>query len=126
MHCVAKSEGAQIHENLDTDYTEAYAQGAASSSLLGLWSSRPGEVATGEHSLVDASEDGPQTPQSEWLDSAVSEFVVVGIATGVRRPLAMQSMQYRDSRLRPGAPVLRQSSTTWLPSLKDEASGEVL
>ena len=24
VHCVAKSKGAQIHENLDTDYIEAY------------------------------------------------------------------------------------------------------
>ena len=24
MNCVAKSKGAQIHENLDTDYIEAY------------------------------------------------------------------------------------------------------
>ena len=24
VHCVAKSEGSQIHENLDTDYIEAY------------------------------------------------------------------------------------------------------
>ena len=41
------------------------------------------EVATGEHEPgADASEDGPQTPLSEWLDERGIEFVdVVGIAT---------------------------------------------
>ena len=53
VHCVAKSKGAQIHENLDTDYIEAYFR-----------------------------KDGPQTPLSEWLDERGIEYVdVVGIAT---------------------------------------------
>ena len=41
------------------------------------------EVATGEHEPgVDASEDGPQTPLSEWLDERGIEYVdIVGIAT---------------------------------------------
>ena len=72
VHCVAKSEGAQIHENLDTDYIEAYFRKgrfeAAYSGFEGLLAPED-EVATGEHEPgVDASEDGPQTPLSEWLD----------------------------------------------------------
>lgn len=79
VHCVAKSEGSQIHENLDTDYIEAYFRKgrfeAAYSGFEGLLAPED-EVATGEH------EDGPQTPLSEWLDERGIEFVdVVGIAT---------------------------------------------
>ena len=86
VHCVAKSEGAQIHENLDTDYIEAYFRKgrfeAAYSGFEGLLAPED-EVATGEHEPgADASEDGPQTPLSEWLDERGIEFVdVVGIAT---------------------------------------------
>ena len=86
VHFVAKSEGAQIHENLDTDYIEAYFRKgrfeAAYSGFEGLLAPED-EVATGEHEPgADASEDGPQTPLSEWLDERGIEFVdVVGIAT---------------------------------------------
>ncbi|WP_424824957.1 isochorismatase family protein, partial [Rothia mucilaginosa] len=86
VHCVAKSKGAQIHENLDTDYIEAYFRKgrfeAAYSGFEGLLAPED-EVATGEHEPgADASEDGPQTPLSEWLDERGIEFVdIVGIAT---------------------------------------------
>ena len=86
VHCVAKSEGSQIHENLDTDYIEAYFRKgrfeAAYSGFEGLLAPED-EVATGEHEPgVDASEGGPQTPLSEWLDEHGIEFVdIVGIAT---------------------------------------------
>ncbi|MBS5749697.1 MAG: isochorismatase family protein [Actinotignum schaalii] len=86
VHCVAKSEGAQSHENLDTDYIEAYFRKgrfeAAYSGFEGLLAPED-EVATGEHEPgADASEDGPQTPLSEWLDERGIEFVdIVGIAT---------------------------------------------
>ena len=86
VHCVAKSKGAQIHENLDTDYIEAYFRKgryeAAYSGFEGLLAPED-EVATGEHEPgADASEDGPQTPLSEWLDERGIEYVdVVGIAT---------------------------------------------
>ena len=84
VHCVAKSKGAQIHENLDTDYIEAYFRKgryeAAYSGFEGLLAPED-EVATGEHEPgADASEDGPQTPLSEGLDERGIEYGVAATA----------------------------------------------
>ncbi len=100
MHCVAKSEGSQIHENLDTDYIEAYFRKyrfeAAYSGFEGLLAPED-EVATGEHEPgADASEDYRKLPcRSGWM-SAVSSSSMLSVSPPIivcRQPLAMRSMQ---------------------------------
>lgn len=100
VHCVAKSEGAQIHENLDTDYIEAYFRKgrfeAAYSGFEGLLAPED-EVATGEHEPgADASETARRLPcRSGWM-STVSSSSMLSVSPPIiacRQPLAMRSMQ---------------------------------
>lgn len=86
VHCVADTDGAEIHPNLDTDYIQAYFRKgryeAAYSGFEGLLAPEE-SVLTGEHepgaTLEDAS---PNTPLADWLDeNNIQDVDIVGIAT---------------------------------------------
>ena len=86
VHCVANTEGAEIHPNLDTDYIEAYFRKgryeAAYSGFEGL--PAPEEsVMTGEHEPgATLDDEGPKTPLADWLDEhEIQDVDIVGIAT---------------------------------------------
>ena len=86
VHCVANTEGAEIHPNLDTDYIEAYFRKgryeAAYSGFEGLQAPEE-SVMTGEHepgATLDVA--GPKTPLADWLDEReIQDVDIVGIAT---------------------------------------------
>ena len=86
VHCVANTEGAEIHPNLDTDYIEAYFRKgkyeAAYSGFEGLQAAED-SVMTGEHDPEASLEDeAPNTPLADWLDEHdVKDVDIVGIAT---------------------------------------------
>ena len=86
VHCVANTEGAEIHPNLDTDYIEAYFRKgryeAAYSVFEGLQSPEE-SVMTGEHEQGATLDDvGPKTPLAVWLDELeIQDVDIVGIAT---------------------------------------------
>ena len=86
VHCVANTEGAEIHPNLDTDYIEAYFRKgryeAAYSGFEGLQAPEE-SVMTGEHEPgVTLDDEGPKTPLADWLDEhEIQDVDIVGIAT---------------------------------------------
>ena len=86
VHCVANTEGAEIHPNLDTDYIEAYFRKgryeAAYSGFEGLQSPEE-SVMTGEHEPgATLDDEGPKTPLADWLDEReIQDVDIVGIAT---------------------------------------------
>ena len=85
-HCVANTRGAELHENLDTDYIEAYFRKgryeAAYSAFEALLAPEDA-VMTGEHKPGEnLDESGPQTPLADWLDEQeVQDVDIVGIAS---------------------------------------------
>lgn len=86
VHCVANTEGAEIHPNLDTDYIEAYFRKgryeAAYSGFEGLQAPEE-SVMTGEHEPgATLDDEGPKTPLADWLDEReIQDVDIVGIAT---------------------------------------------
>lgn len=86
VHCVANTEGAEIHPNLDTDYIEAYFRKgryeAAYSGFEGLQAPEE-SVMTGEHEPgATLDNEGPKTPLADWLDEhEIQDVDIVGIAT---------------------------------------------
>ena len=86
VHCVANTEGAEIHPNLDTDYIEAYFRKgryeAAYSGFEGLQAPEE-SVMTGEHEPgATLNDEGPKTPLADWLDEhEIQDVDIVGIAT---------------------------------------------
>ena len=86
VHCVANTEGAEIHPNLDTDYIEAYFRKgryeAAYSGFEGLQAPEE-SVMTGEHEPgATLDDEGPKTPLADWLDKhEIQDVDIVGIAT---------------------------------------------
>ena len=86
VHCVANTEGAEIHPNLDTDYIEAYFRKgryeAAYSGFEGLQAPEE-SVMTGEHGPgATLDDEGPKTPLADWLDEhEIQDVDIVGIAT---------------------------------------------
>ncbi|HCN39545.1 isochorismatase family protein [Rothia sp. (in: high G+C Gram-positive bacteria)] len=85
-HCVAESRGADTHENLDTDYIEAFfrkgAFEAAYSGFEGLLAPE-NSVMTGEREAGAAVEDEtPKLSLDDWLqEHEITDVDVVGIAT---------------------------------------------
>ncbi|WP_346923406.1 isochorismatase family protein [Rothia sp. (in: high G+C Gram-positive bacteria)] len=85
-HCVAESRGADTHENLDTDYIEAFfrkgAFEAAYSGFEGLLAPE-NSVMTGEREAGAAVEDEtPKLSLDDWLqEHEINDVDVVGIAT---------------------------------------------
>ena len=86
VHCVANTEGAEIHPNLDTDYIEVYFRKgryeAAYSGFEGLQAPEE-SVMTGEHEPgATLDDEGPKTPLADWLDEhEIQDVDIVGIAT---------------------------------------------
>ncbi|WP_279737566.1 nicotinamidase [Rothia aeria] len=86
VHCVANTEGAEIHPNLDTDYIEAYFRKgryeAAYSGFEGLQAPEE-SVMTGEHEPgATLDDESPKTPLADWLDEReIQDVDIVGIAT---------------------------------------------
>lgn len=86
VHCVANTEGAEIHPNLDTDYIEAYFRKgryeAAYSGFEGLQAPEE-SVMTGEHEPgATLDDESPKTPLADWLDEhEIQDVDIVGIAT---------------------------------------------
>lgn len=86
VHCVANTEGAEIHPNLDTDYIEAYFRKgryeAAYSGFEGLQAPEE-SVMTGEHEPgATLDDEGPKTSLADWLDEhEIQDVDIVGIAT---------------------------------------------
>ena len=86
VHCVANTEGAESHPNLDTDYIEAYFRKgryeAAYSGFEGLQAPEE-SVMTGEHEPgATLDDEGPKTPLADWLDEReIQDVDIVGIAT---------------------------------------------
>ena len=86
VHCVANTEGAEIHPNLDTDYIEAYFRKgryeAAYSGFEGLQAPEE-SVMTGEHEPgATLDDESPKTPLADWLDEReIQDVDLVGIAT---------------------------------------------
>ena len=86
VHCVANTEGSEIHPNLDTDYIEAYFRKgryeAAYSGFEGLQAPEE-SVMTGEHEPgATLDDEGPKTPLADWLDEReIQDVDIVGIAT---------------------------------------------
>ena len=86
VHCVANTEGAEIHPNLDTDYIEAYFRKGryevAYSGFEGLQAPEE-SVMTGEHEPgATLDDEGPKTPLADWLDEReIQDVDIVGIAT---------------------------------------------
>lgn len=86
VHCVANTEGAEIHPNLDTDYIEAYFRKgryeAAYSGFEGLQAPEE-SVMTGEHEPgATLDDEGLKTPLADWLDEhEIQDVDIVGIAT---------------------------------------------
>ena len=100
VHCVAKSEGSQIHENLDTDYIEAYFRKGASrqpTRVLRVFSPLRMRSQPASTSPVRMR---PRTARrlpcrSGWM-SAVSSSSMLSVSPPIiacRQPLAMRSMQ---------------------------------
>lgn len=85
-HCVAESRGADTHEDLDTDYIEAFfrkgAFEAAYSGFEGLLAPE-NSVMTGEREAGAAVEDEtPKLSLDDWLqEHEITDVDVVGIAT---------------------------------------------
>ena len=100
VHCVAKSEGAQIHENLDTDYIEAYFRKGRFEERT-----RVLRVFLPPRMRLQPANTSPvrmrprmarRLPcRSGWM-SAVSSLLILSVLPPIiacRQPLAMRSMQ---------------------------------
>lgn len=87
VHCVAGSQGAALHRNLDTEDIDAYFRkgkfDAAYSGFDGLIAPED-EVAVGEREAHESAEEDGDAPLTldDWLrENDVEDVVVVGIAT---------------------------------------------
>lgn len=86
VHCKAESHGAELHEDLDTDYIEAYFRKgefeAAYSGFEGLLAPED-SVMTGEReACAPAQDDTPKVSLDDWLaERDITDVDVVGIAT---------------------------------------------
>ncbi|WP_237206356.1 isochorismatase family protein [Rothia nasimurium] len=86
VHCKAESRGAELHEDLDTDYIEAYFRKgefeAAYSGFEGLLAPED-TVMTGEREAgAQAQDDTPKVSLDDWLaERDITDVDVVGIAT---------------------------------------------
>lgn len=86
VHCKAESHGAELHEDLDTDYIEAYFRKgefeAAYSGFEGLLAPED-SVMTGEREAgAQAQDDTPKVSLDDWLaERDITDVDVVGIAT---------------------------------------------
>ena len=86
VHCKAESRGAELHEDLDTDYIEAYFRKgefeAAYSGFEGLLAPED-TVMTGEREAgAPAQDDTPKLSLDDWLaERDITDVDVVGIAT---------------------------------------------
>ncbi|MDY6051161.1 MAG: isochorismatase family protein [Rothia sp. (in: high G+C Gram-positive bacteria)] len=86
VHCKAESRGADLHENLDTDYIEAYFRKgefeAAYSGFEGLLAPED-SVMTGEREAgAPVQPDTPKVSLDDWLaERGISDVDLVGIAT---------------------------------------------
>ena len=100
-HCVAGTRGAELHDDLDTEYIQAYFQkgqfAAAYSGFEGLLAPedavptgdrQPGALSAGRDTAAPAGSPEAYTPSDDaiglddWLQSHdVEDVVVVGIAT---------------------------------------------
>lgn len=85
-HCVAETEGAETHPDLDTDYIEAFfrkgAFEAAYSGFEGLLAPE-NSVMTGEREAGEQGQDDtPKVSLDDWLqEREITDLDVVGIAT---------------------------------------------
>lgn len=86
VHCKAESRGAELHEDLDTDYIEAYFRKgefeAAYSGFEGLLAPED-TVMTGEREAgAPVKDDTPKLSLDDWLaERDITDVDVVGIAT---------------------------------------------
>ncbi|WP_326503991.1 isochorismatase family protein [Rothia nasimurium] len=86
VHCKAESHGAELHEDLDTDYIEAYFRKgkfeAAYSGFEGLLAPED-SVMTGEREAgAQVQDDTPKVSLDDWLaERDITDVDVVGIAT---------------------------------------------
>lgn len=86
VHCQAETPGAELHEDLDTDYIQAYfrkgAYEAAYSGFEGLLAPED-SVMTGEREAgAPAAEEGPKVSLDDWLaQQGIEDVDVVGIAS---------------------------------------------
>lgn len=86
VHCQAETPGAELHEDLDTDYIQAYfrkgAYEAAYSGFEGLLAPED-SVMTGEREAgAQAVEEGPKVSLDDWLaQQGIEDVDVVGIAS---------------------------------------------
>lgn len=86
VHCKAETEGAELHEDLDTDYIEAYFRKgefeAAYSGFEGLLAPED-TVMTGEREAgAPVKDDTPKLSLDDWLaERDITDVDVVGIAT---------------------------------------------
>lgn len=132
-HCVAGTRGAELHEDLDTEYIEAYFRKgqftAAYSGFEGLLAPEDA-VPTGERqpgSMPGASDSPQSAPDvdaiglDEWLqEKDVEDVVVVGLATDYCvRATALDAVQAGY-----GVTVIR-SLTAGIADDLDEAMAEM-
>ena len=86
VHCRAETEGAELHEDLDTDYIQAYFRKgefeAAYSGFEGLLAPED-SVMTGEREPgAPARDDTPKLSLDDWLaERGITDVDVVGIAS---------------------------------------------
>lgn len=86
VHCKAETNGAETHQNLDTDYIEAFFRKgefeAAYSGFEGILAPED-TVMTGERDAHENPEDNtPKLSLDDWLQERdITEVDVVGIAT---------------------------------------------
>lgn len=86
VHCKAETKGAELHEDLDTDYIEAYFRKgefeAAYSGFEGLLAPED-TVMTGEREAgAPVKDDTPKLSLDDWLaERDITDVDVVGIAT---------------------------------------------
>lgn len=86
VHCQAETPGAELHEDLDTDYIQAYfrkgAYEAAYSGFEGLLAPED-SVMTGEREAgAPAVEEGPKVSLDDWLaQQGIEDVDLVGIAS---------------------------------------------
>ena len=86
VHCQAETPGAELHEDLDTDYIQAYfrkgAYEAAYSGFEGLLAPED-SVMTGEREAgAPAVEESPKVSLDDWLaQQGIEDVDVVGIAS---------------------------------------------
>lgn len=85
VHCVAGTEGAALHDDLDTEQVDAgFRKGAYEAAYSGFEGLQIPEnaVATGEYEPGQAAEDTLNVSLDDWLQEAgVDSVDIVGIAT---------------------------------------------